>query len=454
MVPTESFSLQEILDQFTGDPIIDVERKIISFIYKEGSVAGAHSEIITKTKKAPDLVKKLTANKAIGTVSIDLGQTHPQTSRFDLVKMDGGKIITEYKGEEFLPQSFLKQILSYRKRTDQLNSELEKSAIESLTLESRSEYERVFTENKPKLVGNRIVEKFGIDFWSLPLDKMSSNTTLIADAYSATGKDASLVMFTPTPKKKAKKLVQPSPVKQKDFAIVKDMKLKVSEAVRRELNDKLWELKRTSVGYKKLAKSKEQLARSIVNYTIRRARDLTGCDTIVPIIEDLNVDNRIFSGSGKRELGYTHFFESKKENRWFIQVLHKAYSDLSMQKGINVVEVRPSHTSTTCPNCWHRNVDNRSGDQFKCLKCSWVANTDLQIAPYWLIWEALNGRFVPEESEREGWGGVEIPVSAREPQKSNDSVILTKLSDASPVYDGVAHGMLEISARKLGSNAA
>jgi hypothetical protein len=412
----EGISPKEILNKFTGDPVIDPVRNEITFIYKQG-VVQVHKEKIVSTKKAPGLLGKLIRDNEcpIGLVSIDLGQTHPQSVRYSSVHLHDEKLVSDCKGREFLPQYLLDQLSGYRERTDKLQDRIDELALLNLSSEYQEEFARAKNENTPDKVMRRLEEKFALNMSSLSLSEMSNNSVYIADAYiSKKDSDPSLVFFTPGPKKGKNK--QPAPQKRKDFRIVEAEFIQVSKEAREELNKKKWELQRSDPGFKKLSKSKEQWAREVGNYTIKQAQKITGRDHIVCVIEDLNV--KTMTGSGKRERGWDHFFTHKKENRWFIQALHKAYSERPVHRGGNVIEIFAPGTSITCPKCFARDKNNRFGDQFNCIACEYKANTDLDIATYWIEWVALNGKAVPKPvCERSG--GAKNTGVARKPRKTN-----------------------------------
>ena len=50
---------------------------------------------------------------------------------------------------------------------------------------------------------------------------------------------------------------------------------------------------------------------------------------------------------------------------------------LSEERGIRLVEVPPAYTSQTCPQCGSIHKENRQGDVFKCLDCSYEGHSDI-----------------------------------------------------------------------------
>jgi hypothetical protein len=403
LVPSQGFSPKEILEQFTGDPVIDPVRNVITFIYKDGL---AHKEEIVLTKKAPDLLCKLTLNNPIGIVSIDVGQTHPQSAKFSLLKLEDDKLVAECKDRQFLPDYLLNKLFAYRERSDQLRGEINQLAMQSLSEEHQKEFNDLKIENDPTAVRIRIEKQLGIDFNNLPInDMIYDRTTYIADAYlSIPGVDKLLVMLGTSSKKKY------------DSRIVKDFFKKVSKEAREALKVAFGEIQKLHPGYKKLSKSLQQWARECVNFTHKYANKITGCTNIVFVIENLkNIRKR--NGSGKRAKGYDNFFVYKKENRWVMNALQKAYIDLATHKGINIIEIQAARTSITCPKCNCQDKNNRKGDQFNCVKCNHQANTDLEIATDNIELVALNGKGMPKiDCERSS--GEENAVGARKGKKT------------------------------------
>jgi hypothetical protein len=433
IIPREGFSLQEILDQFTGDPIIDTERNNVIFSYKAevGKGVGVHSENIISYKKSSELLKKL--DKDICLVSIDLGQNNPMAVKFSKITLSqNDKLNPETLNRQLLPDLLLKEIRSYRDKTDEVRANINKLAIAELDQGYQDEFKKVH-EDIPHNVIMRICDQLKIDMLYLPLDKMSSNTTYISDAYLRTKQDQNMVMFTPTSSKKNKTIV---PLKRKDNYFARIFKLHVSKEARQANNEKLWDLQRSSKEYEKLSQRKKEFARRCVNYVLSEAKKLSKCNKIIINIENLNIGNGMFIGSDKREVGWNNFFSYKKENRWFVQAFHRAFSDLAIHRGMYVIESNPAYTSITCTKCDYCDKNNRYGEKFKCLNCEYEANADLDIALDNLEKVALTSKRLAKPCKQ--LSDAKISVSASKIKKVNVSEDIGNESDVSFVEDDIA----------------
>ena len=50
---------------------------------------------------------------------------------------------------------------------------------------------------------------------------------------------------------------------------------------------------------------------------------------------------------------------------------------VAQQKNVSIVEVNPTYTSQRCSQCGWTRKKNRSGKSFKCDKCGYAADADL-----------------------------------------------------------------------------
>ena len=410
LVPSGGVSLNEILDKFTGDPVIDPEHNNITFVYKEG-IVDVHSQKITSTKRAPDIIKKLTTNNPICLVSIDLGQTNPVSTRYSRIDQKNGELVPTLIDKQFLPQNLLNEISKYREKTDQVRDEINAAAIQTLVQDYQDEFASIRNDT-PENAANRVQEKYGIKIYDLSYNEMSSYTTHIADAYLDSCNDSpNLVMFTPYSKKGSKE--ESASRKKSDKMIANEIKLRVSKEAREEKQKVVWNTQKESKEYIKLSTRKKEFGRRIANHIVREAKKLAGLQ-IVLNVEHLG-DLKKFHGSGKREAGWENFFVYKKENRWFMQVLHKSLTDLGLHRGTYIIESFPARTSITCTSCGHCDKKNRDGEKFKCLKCKFEANADLDIATLNLERVALSGRGMPRERSSD----TKKPTSARKTENTN-----------------------------------
>jgi len=406
-VAKPGLSLSELLNVtptglFSGDPVIDPKRGLVTFTSKLGVVA-VHSRKPTRGKKSKDLLLKMTKPtddgmpRHVGMVAIDLGQTNPVAAEYSrVVQSDAGTLKQEPVSRGVLPDDLLKDVARYRRAYDLTEESIRQEAIALLSEGHRAEVTKLdqttANETKRLLVDRGVSE-------SLPWEKMSSNTTYISDCLVALGKTDD-VFFVPKAKKGKKETG--IAVKRKDHGWSKLLRPRTSPEARKALNENQWAVKRASPEYERLSRRKLELGRRCVNHIIQETKRWTQCEDIVVVLEDLNVG--FFHGSGKRPDGWDNFFVSKRENRWFIQVLHKAFGDLATHRGTHVIEVHPARTSITCIKCGHCDAGNRDGESFVCLAsaCGDRRHADLEVATRNVARVAITGeRMPPSEQARD-----------------------------------------------------
>ena len=344
-----------------------------------------------------------------------MGQTNPVAARFSRLSSD---LKPEHVSSSFLPDELKNEICRYREKSDLLEIEIKNKAIKMLSQEQQDEIKLVNDISSEELK-NSVCKKYNIDNSKIPWDKMNGFTTFIADEFINNGGDKSLVYFTAKDKKSKKEKL----VKLSDKKIANSFKPKISKETREILNKITWDEKISSNEYKKLSKRKLEFARRATNYLINQAKKATRLNNVVLVVEDLN--SKFFHGSGKREDGWDNFFIPKKENRWFIQALHKSLTDVSIHRGINVIEVRPERTSITCPKCGCCDKENRKGEDFKCIKCDSVYHADLEVATFNIEKVAITGESMPKP-DCERLGGEESIGIARKGKNKPKSISKSK----------------------------
>jgi hypothetical protein len=399
LVPDGGITVQGLLDLFTGDPVIDPRRGVVTFIYKADSV-GIHSEKVCRGKQSKNLLERLCAmpeksstrldcaRQAVALVSVDLGQRNPVAARFSRVSLAEGQLQAQLVSAQFLDDAMVAMIRSYREEYDRFESLVREQAKAALSPEQLSEIVR-HEADSAESVKSCVCAKFGIDPAGLSWDKMTSGTWRIADHVQAAGGDVEWFFFKTCGKGKEIKTVRRS-----DFNVAKQFRLRLSPETRKDWNDAIWELKRGNPAYVSFSKRKSEFARRVVNDLVHRARRAVRCDEVVFAIEDLNIS--FFHGKGQRQMGWDAFFEVKQENRWFIQALHKAFVERATHKGGYVLEVAPARTSTTCPECRHCDPESRRGEQFCCIKCRHTCHADLEVATFNIEQVALTGVSLPK----------------------------------------------------------
>jgi len=425
-VAPKDISTQGLLNLFTGDPVIDTRRGVVTFTYKPETV-GIHSRTwLYKGKQTKEVLEKLTQDQTVALVAIDLGQTNPVSAAASRVSRSGENLSIETVDRFFLPDELIKELRLYRMAHDRLEERIREESTLALTEAQQAEVralEHVVRDDAK----NKVCAAFNLDAASLPWDQMTSNTTYLSEAILAQGVSRDQVFFTPNPKKGSK---EPVEVMRKDRAWVYAFKAKLSEETRKAKNEALWALKRASPDYARLSKRREELCRRSVNMVINRAKKRTQCQVVIPVLEDLNIG--FFHGSGKRLPGWDNFFVAKKENRWLMNGLHKSFSDLAVHRGFYVFEVMPHRTSITCPACGHCDSENRDGEAFVCLSCKRTYHADLDVATHNLTQVAGTGLPMPE---REHPGGTKKPGGSRKPESPQTHAPILHRTDYSESAD-------------------
>lgn len=397
----QDLTLNKLLKLFSGDPVIDTRRGLVTFSYKEAVVL-VHSEKPVTTAKSVRTLTRVTQNGPVALVSVDLGQNRFMAAKISTVTQLEGKLFQHDVHRFFLDQPILTEYHKLRTDADRLEDSLRVQAISSLPSDLREEVLRVDSDT-PECARQRLCTLLGITLTDIPWDNMLSHTTFLAEAALRVGK-ADLGEFDTEQHGKKVRL------RRRDRDMLQRVRFRLSESTRTALNEALWDLKRSSDEYARLSLRKTELARRSVNWVVSEATQRTSLPVVVNV-EDLNV--RIFTGNGKREPGWANFFTRKKENRWFIQALHKAFCDLGPHRGVPVIEVSPQRTSITCTQCGHCNRDNRDGEHFLCLQCGYAAHADLDVATDNIEKVALVGKAMPKSEVCERFGDVQVTGTSR-----------------------------------------
>lgn len=378
-------TINDILNFFTGDPIIDVKRNKVTFSYKEG-VIPVISQKPVGNKKSKQLLEKLTENETVALVSIDLGQTHPVSARISILNKINNELKTQHINSLFLNDNIILDIEKYRKDYDELENKLYHEAVSLLDLNDQKIINTFDETNLAENCKDSICNKYSLDKSILPWTDMSSNTNFIAKTIIDNGGDKT--QLTNNYKDKNGK-DKSNLFSDKKFYF--EFKNKLSKELREKLNTSIWNVKINSDEYKIFSQRKKEISRRGVNWIEDQAKELTNCNKIIINIENLNIDNKVFSGSGKRDVGWDNFAINKKENRWFIQAFHNAFTDLGIHRGNYIIESSAKYTSQTCVNCGFCDKENRNGVDFICIKCCVKLHADLQVATNNLEKVAITG---------------------------------------------------------------
>lgn len=402
----EDLTINKLLDLVTGDPIIDIERNIVQFSYKE-NVLGIRSKKSTiKGKKTKEVLEELAGKSSVGVVSIDLGQTNPVAASIYRVNLDNNNLKTKKLNSFFLPEHLLIGLKKYREEYDRVTLSVKYKSISKLPDDMQNEINLVYrNDNLTDLVKGKICKNFNIKEDQLDWGKMSNNTYYITE-FLLENKITDDVYVGKTKK-----------IKKNDFKWFSEFKPKLSEETSSAWREKQWELQRNLSDYQKLTQRKNDLIKNIVNYVINETKKHTQCDVVIPIIEKLDCQSKFFDGKGKREPGWDNFTNPKKENRWFIKLLKKSFIELAKNRGMYVFEVNPNYTSQTCPECNFQDRKNRNGEKFECLNCKKIFHADLEVATHNLLKVAVSGQAL-KQTKCERRGAAKKPGTARNKLKS------------------------------------
>lgn len=104
---------------------------------------------------------------------------------------------------------------------------------------------------------------------------------------------------------------------------------------------------------------------------------------------------------------------SKKISKWSYRELFAAIESRAEREGVPVVRISPAFTSQRCSDCGWVQKRNRKGEQFKCVKCGFAHNADLNASRN----IALDLSVLPRTAvkRRANLKGFYWPVNAHEP---------------------------------------
>ncbi len=111
----------------------------------------------------------------------------------------------------------------------------------------------------------------------------------------------------------------------------------------------------------------------IAKQVVERARMLYPDKRVVIVMEDLKHLRPVRGKKHERKLNY--LLSNYPYRRLQQLIEYKA-----VEEGIPVAYVPPAHTSSTCSLCGHNDPENRRGGFFRCSKCGYSLNADLNAA--------------------------------------------------------------------------
>lgn len=121
------------------------------------------------------------------------------------------------------------------------------------------------------------------------------------------------------------------------------------------------------------SKSYDRKIRQIHNY-IRMCVNKIDFDSL----SDLVVENLKYIQIGTK--GKVNKTTRKMLKSWNLGLLHTAIEQKCEENCVRLHYVNPKYTSRTCPVCNHIDKRNREGTVFKCVKCGFEDNADLNAA--------------------------------------------------------------------------
>lgn len=418
-----TLTINSLLDFLTADVVINPVRE-----HNQVSLSFDPDRINQQTKepigfrKAPELIGKMLEKQNVIGISFDLGQTNilsyqvfniPARSSLSQVE----KHLSNYKVRSgILKPEEINSLQKLRNKLDWINEQIYQEAILSFPAEIQEQIKRTKLINSEE-TKNKIVEKFGLDTGKIEWEKINQHSKFISTYLQNIGKENEIYFSTIDRKtKKEKQCIKT------DRKFANEFKIKLPDEIRKQLNDKIWEIQKTSKEYKKHTIWKIELVRSIINKLVKLIKDEFDLEPLL-LIEDLNKKDNFFSGSGKRVDGWGNLFLPKKENRWLINIFHKTLLELGANKGKTIIKFHPANTSITCPTCREVHKENRDGENFKCIKCGYVGNADIDVAPFNGMRVALTGKGLstakkttPPQAGCERSSGGKIDWTARKAQ--------------------------------------
>lgn len=420
--PNYKLTPSGLLRYFTDSPTIDPRPTkpaplgTATLRYMTGSLPGRSVDVLKVKQIHQRGIYPVKAPCAL--LNIDLGVTNPIAAKLSyLAPGQEPVLITRYQYKNFSVAG-RDEIRSHRESYDALMLRLREAALAEMTPEEQAEI-HTYHSLTAEIAKENIARKYGIDPSRIPWDKVTSTSTYIANEIlkGPHPEEAKTLYKTKTGKEQVRKR------QDAHIAFYDDIRQRMSKATREKFEDLKQKHLRGSSDFEKLAKRKEQLAQRMRNDLLQKAQAASGLDRIIVNIEDLNVNGKMFSGKGKRFLGWDHLFQPKKEGRWFMKALFKAFLELGPNRGIQVALSPAYRTSITCtaPGCGYVDAKNRDGEHFHCLACGLVAHADVEIATDNLERVFITGQAMPK-----------APARAKAPKKSSEGARKAEEKEKTP----------------------
>ena len=123
--------------------------------------------------------------------------------------------------------------------------------------------------------------------------------------------------------------------------------------------------------YDKISR-KKQGSKAFKRSLLHRDNEINRICNQLPLndVKDLIIEDLKSVKTGKK-------YFSNKIQRWsYVKTITKL-NNICDEYGINMVKVSPSYTSQTCSTCGHIDKNNRKGETFHCLICSYENDADV-----------------------------------------------------------------------------
>lgn len=391
-------TLSDLMQRFSKEPVVHLESGRVTFCYRQGEVP-IFKAFEYKYAGTMEFFKR--RKHPLALISIDLGVTNPVAAQVCVVEQGKRRGQSELLR---LPEDILKGFQDYRTSYTTRILSLQTEARGMLSAEYQQALDS-YDAKTPRVVARDLCEAKGLDYADLPWDHMTRRSTFINQALVEAGADPSVGVrqgrdgeFTAT-----------------DYKWYCEFRPQAPKELRNAWNEQTWLLQCNSPDFEKLSKWKQELARRAVNWLVAEAKELTRLDTVAIAMEDLTLDNKFSSGSGKAAVGWDQFWTNKEENRWYMQALAKALAEQPGNHGIPLLIINKTWTSQTCPGCRDCGPGKRSKhdrEKFVC-ECGFSGHADFEVAAYNIAEVALHGSLPgPKKSD-------EPKLPSRNTKKSN-----------------------------------
>lgn len=257
-----------------------------------------------------------------------------------------------------------------------------------LTADQRAEFER--WDNRSLLVKNALLSKYpGLSTlcWGRlheKWDAISTHLTLSGYGPDVTTYTSSEIEETAVAKGKTK-IAQTHERKVKSNGYyIRDAsnEFKMSAEARSAHTLLERELQKTDPDFRRKAKALREAVKRCLNSLLMAIRSVEPSLTIVFAIERLNPQFISRKWGKRRGCGLDHYITRRQLKSWHMRMAITELRKFPEDKGILVLEGDPRGTSIKCPECGHWDKHNRNSEDregFKCVKCGYTADADIQV---------------------------------------------------------------------------